>query len=466
MKTKRAWSYILIVLILAIVVAAIVACLISRPRALNIILITIDTTRADRLGIYGYERPLTPNIDRFAAKAIVFEQAYCQVPITPPSHSTMLTGLYPRNHGVLVTGHRLPDSVTTLTEILKVHSYNTAAVIASFILAPEFNLNQGFDTYFYPVGKSAEHRADVQTDKAMEIIGKFTEAKQPMFVWVHYYDPHTDYIPPLKTYWKYFLENPYSERFDADAYKFREITSLSEVGKRLPLPEELVLGSDLYDGEIEYMDSEIGRLLDFIEQKGLLKSSVIVLVADHGESFRVSCPFEHSPRVYEELIHVPLILWIPTMKGHRRIDAQVELTDIMPTILDILGIKEKPKMDGVSLVSLIKGERSKVKDFIFAETDKAIGQPYGAGHILTLKDQNYKLVFNMTTQKVQLFPVKNGLADDREESDLCPKEAELCSEYTAKLFDFLEDRFQDAPKPITPELDKHQIEKIKSLGYL
>ncbi|HDH96986.1 MAG TPA: hypothetical protein ENF73_04595, partial [Proteobacteria bacterium] len=427
---------------------------------------TMDTTRADRMGFLGCKRPLTPNIDRFASKAIIFERAHSQVPITPPSHSTMLTGLYPRNHGVLVTGQRLPDRVTTLAEILKAHGYNTAAVIASVVMAPEFNINQGFDIYLYPENRFREYRAEEQTDKALEIIDRFTEAKQPMFVWVHYYDPHTDYIPPLKRYWKYFLENPYSERFDADAYRFREITSLSEEGKRVPLPEEIKLGEDLYDGEIEYMDSEIGRLLDFVEENGLLKSSIIILTADHGESFRQDCPFEHSPRVYEELIHVPLVMWIPTVKTHRRIDAQVELADITPTILDILGIEEKPEMDGVSLVNLIKGRCSKVKDFIFAETDKAIGQPYGAGHFLTLKDLNYKLVLNMTTQKVQLFPVRDGIADDRDESDLCQKKPDLCSEYTSRLFDFLEERFKNAPKPIKPELDRHLIEKIKSLGYL
>lgn len=324
----------LVPFVVATLSAAVTSCGGSAPPGPpNIVLISVDTLRPDHLSVYGYERNTSPNIDALAAEGLLFESAYCPMPVTGPSHATMLTGLYPRTHRVVKNAIRLKDSVTTLTEVLAENGYSTHAVVSSFILDRQFGLNQGFDTYddrFTLEGSSMAHRefdgyevestsgfdqrAADATDKSLEVI---QGAEAPFFLFVHYMDPHGPYIPP----------EPYLSMF-------------LQVGDLL----EHVIGR--YDGEVAYTDAQIGRLLD-----SLPENTLVIFTADHGEGLMDHGIMSHGFDLYEEQVRVPLILsWKEVLPEGGRVQEPAELTQIVPTVLELTQIETDLEFDGTSLL--------------------------------------------------------------------------------------------------------------------
>lgn len=292
----------------------------------NVLLITLDTTRADRLGCYGYQGADTPNLDALASNGIRFDDAVSAVPITLPSHATILTGVNPPKHGVRHNGqyHLKPDRAT-LAEILQRSGRDTAAFVSAFVLDARFGLDRGFTAYDDDVGVTAtpattfakpiyERSAKAVTDRA---IAWLTSRKQssPFFAWVHYFDPHAPRRPPPS----------FSKRF----------------------------AGRLYDGEIAYMDSQIGRLLHSLKTANNAGNTLIVVVADHGESLGEHDEATHANLIYESTVHVPLILAYPGLFQGQYVvdDVVVSTADITPTILDLLGIKTGDDFDGQSLLA-------------------------------------------------------------------------------------------------------------------
>jgi arylsulfatase A-like enzyme len=283
----------------------------------DVVLITLDTTRADHLGSYGYAAAETPNLDRLAREGIRFTDAVSPAPLTLPSHASILTGLDPQNHGVRQNGQfRLDPSRVTLAEVLKVNGYETAAFVSGFVLDSRYGLSQGFDLYDgetepfpgQPFGGLGERSAEAVTDRALSWLGS-REGTRPFFLWVHYYDPHAEYKPP----------EPFAGRFE-----------------------------NPYDGEIAFMDSQIGRLVAEL-QKGRTRLLVIA-AGDHGESLGEHSEYAHSRLIYETTQHVPLFLWSPSIAKPRVVDgAVVGLVDIFPTVVDLLGIRSAEDLDGISL---------------------------------------------------------------------------------------------------------------------
>ncbi|HSF20215.1 MAG TPA: sulfatase-like hydrolase/transferase [Vicinamibacteria bacterium] len=285
----------------------------------DVVLITLDTTRADRLGVYGYEKAETPNLDRLAREGIRFADAVSPAPITLVAHASMLTGLDPDHHGVRHNGqYRLDPSRVTLAEVLRENGYQTAAIVSGFVLDARYGLDQGFDRYDdrttplsgQPFSGLGERNAEATTDAALEWLGGRDESK-PYFLWVHYFDPHSEYKPPEE----------YASRFSASPY----------------------------DGEIAYMDSQIGRLIAELEKTG--NDLLVVVAGDHGESFGEHSEHGHSRFLYESTQRVPLLLWSPgALLTPQVVDgAAVGLVDIFPTVLELLGITDDSRTDGVSL---------------------------------------------------------------------------------------------------------------------
>jgi len=267
----------------------------------SILLITLDTTRADRLGPYGYEAARTPALDAFAAEGTLFERAYSVGPVTLPSHSTMFTGLLPPSHGVRYNGYyRLADEARTLAEILQEAGFATEAIVASEPLDRRYGLPQGFDHYSDPrsVGKRARNAEEIVEYTTTLLDG--LEGKS-WFLWVHFFDPHTPYVPPES---------------------FRQGDSDSE----------------LYDAEIAYMDVWLGKLLGRFRERGLLDNTLTVLAGDHGEGLGDHGESQHTLFIYDATTHVPLLLQGPGVPKGQRVDDVVSLVDIFATALDFVGI--------------------------------------------------------------------------------------------------------------------------------
>jgi arylsulfatase A-like enzyme len=327
----------------------------------NVLLLTIDTLRANSVGAYGYGRARTPNIDRLAAEGLRFENAYTPVPQTGPSHATLLTGLHPIRHGVLYNGWRLAGRHLTLAEILKANGYETFGVVSVEHIASSFGFGQGIDVFidhhpifdrFYAVSPSLglrfslvqmishnalrefeagwfnpgshERRADRTIDRILERMRERSDA--PFFVWVHLFDPHSPYEPP-----------------PGFAESFRNVAvDLPET----PFPVEETRGRfDRYDGEVAFVDEQVGRLLRALAPE--LGDTLVVFVADHGESLGEAGYRGHSGHVREEVVRVPLLLrWPGRVPAGKTEGRRTFTTDVVPAILSLLGLPIPAGLDG------------------------------------------------------------------------------------------------------------------------
>jgi len=304
----------------------------TRP---NVLLITIDTWRADRFSFLNDKFVRTPELDKLAASSIVFVKAFAHNPCTLPSHTNILTGTTPLFHGISDnTGFRLSEKFLTLTELLKSNGYKTAAFIGAFPLDSRFGLNQGFDLYddYYGTHNELEffyieRRAEKVVQLALDWLKK--NDKESWFVWVHIFDPHQPYLPP--------------EPFNHD------------------------YSSDLYSGEVAYADQQLGKLFSLLREKNLLKNTVIVVTGDHGEALGEKGEQTHSYFAYNNTLHVPLILYYPGVKPQMS-RAYVAHIDIFPTICDLLKLKKPDHLQGESLFKLMSDESYAKKRSIYFES--------------------------------------------------------------------------------------------------
>ncbi|MBN1484500.1 MAG: sulfatase [Chloroflexia bacterium] len=341
---------------------------VGRENQPNVILISIDTLRADHLSAYGYERDTSPHLDQLAKGGVLFEQAYCQAAVTTPSHASMLSSLYPRTHQLYDNGY-LSQEVTTMPQILQGYGYHTAAVVGVKFLLPTYSgLGQGFDEFFSFApedGARAERRAEEVSAQGIAWIEEHYRDK--FFIWLHYYDPHWSYRPPPPYDTLFYQGNPYDPQNDSMANVPPERRRI--VGDVTDLAHPIAQ----YDGEIAYTDAQIGHLLEVLEALDLLDNTLIVVVADHGESLSEhNVYFEHWA-LYDDTTHVPFILHYPRgLPAGRRIAGLVEAgVDILPTVLDLHELPPHPQAEGRSLLSLIEGEGAP-RDMVFSEQRNAL----------------------------------------------------------------------------------------------
>ncbi|MEM8712267.1 MAG: sulfatase [Planctomycetota bacterium] len=304
----------------------------------NVLWITIDTLRADHLGVYGYERDTSPWIDSFAEQSIVFERVFAPIATTLPSHTTMFTGVYPHEHGILAniaggqTYRRRPE-LQTLAELLQEGGYATQAVISAFPLREQFGLASGFDEYREPKRKQRGAKAATNAAvKALEALQADGEEAAPGFLWVHYFDPHVPYHPP----------ESYRTRFqmtDEERAALLERGFAERAQRRTGEWNELAEGMDLYDEEIVYVDDQVRRLITTAEETGWLDDAVVVITADHGEGLNQHGMPGHG-FVWQEQLRVPFILRAPG-EAPRRIDHAMSLADAAPTLLRFIDVPGK-----------------------------------------------------------------------------------------------------------------------------
>ena len=298
----------------------------------NIVLIVIDTLRADHLGCYGYFRDTSPNIDAFAEQTIFFEQAYAPMATTLPAHTSLFTGLYPLEHGIQANvgdngrPFRSQPGLRSIVEVFQAEGYATAAFVSAAPLKRVCGLDIGFDTYVQP--KTAQEDAGPTTDAALAWLDR--HGHERFFLFVHYFDPHVPYNPPAP-YRSMFTTDPELQAFIVE----REIPDVVQPGLcRGRVPTVTSTATNLYDGEIRYCDEHVGRLLDSLRERGLWENSVIIVTSDHGEGLNQHAWPQHG-RTWNEQVHVPLMIRFPSPRNDppKRFAPLVSLIDVFPTVL-------------------------------------------------------------------------------------------------------------------------------------
>lgn len=403
----------------------------SKETYTKVILITIDTVRADHIGCYGYEKRITPNIDYLCAKGVIFDNTITTAPITLPAHASILTGKYPHKIKVRNNGHyMLPNNSTTLSTELKKAGYKTAAFVSAAVLLSAFNLNQGFDLYNDTLNKRklatgdfSERDAESVTNTAIDWMQK--EINSKYFIWIHYFDPHAAYNPP----------EPYKTKYK----------------------------DNLYDGEISYMDSQIGRLINFIEQQAKRDNKfLVILIADHGEGLWEHGEPEHGIFLYQATLKVPFIISsFPNITKGIRIKHLVRIIDVFPTILDYLHIKIPKDIDGISLIPLIEGKEQKKFAELVAFSETLIPEEYfGWNRLYSIQNQRWKIIH---APKMEVYDLKK----DTNEKNNVFNESQI--KEVKKLYDalkrFIDEQSKD-DKNINTIFNTETNEKLKSLGYV
>ncbi|MBZ5666086.1 MAG: sulfatase-like hydrolase/transferase [Acidobacteriia bacterium] len=404
--------------------------------ALNVVLITIDTLRADHLGCYGYKQIKTPNIDGLAAEGARFERAFAVVPVTLPSHSSMLTGTYPMLSGMHdFSGNKLSPLEPTMASVLKQAGYQTGAVIAAAVLDSRFGLNQGFDFYYdhFEFSRLDEANLDQMerpgnavADVALDWLAKNSQKK--FFLWMHLYDPHFPYHPP----------EPYSKEYAAQPY----------------------------DGEIAFADEQVGRLIRFLKEKGIYKNTVIVLCGDHGESLGEHGEKTHGFFIYNATMHVPLIIRLPEQAAARTVADPVSLVDLMPTVLGAVGAEIPSQVQGRSLLPELRGDSNEKARYVQSDRDRIL---YGETFLPRIHfnwselrgSENTKYHF-IDAPKPELYDLAK---DPGEVHNLFAEKKAVAEEMRAKLAGMI--RKYSAGKEMAEKtgLDPALMERLKALGY-
>jgi len=317
-----------------------------------LLLLTVDTLRADHLGIYGGEGGLTPHLDRLARDAELFPYAFTPAPITLPSVASLLTGLYPDEHGIGLNTNVLPQGIPTIAEILSAHGVATGAVVSNFVLRRASRLDRGFRLYDdeYPqedLRELPERIAVDTTDAALETLDRLrADSHGGVFLWVHYQDPHGPYTPP-RGFREAFLER---ERNRADGRRLLERDAIPGY-QFLDGEREVAFYRAGYAGEVHYLDEQIGQLIEGLSERGLFDTAVVVFAADHGESLGEDERwFMHGGSLTEPLVRIPLLIRVPGRPSGLRPDA-ASLVDLLPTLLALYGLSPPPTVRGRDLLA-------------------------------------------------------------------------------------------------------------------
>ena len=392
---------------------------IAAPRPRNLLVITLDTMRADRLPAYGFTGVDTPSLDRIAAEGIVFEETYAAAPLTLPSHASMFTGIYPPRLGVRDNaGAPLSTEFTTLAEVLRGRGLRTAAFVASAVLAPRRGIEQGFDVYSggdptrCSGAPSARRRAGEVVDEAMSWLVRHD--RDPFFAWVHLFDTHRPYDLPAE-------------------YKNRHL--------------------DPYLAAIAYEDSQIARVIDYLETRGLLASTLIVVAGDHGESLGEHGEESHGIFVYQEALRVPLMVRGPGVSPGR-VPAVARLVDVMPTVLDLFGVSTRG-LDGVSLARVATRAGDPPLE-VYAESMYPLR--FGWAPLRALRADRFKVI---DAPRVELYDL---VSDPGEERNVLAEHPTVAAAMLRRLRSF--DSRQEPAAAAAAAVDTAVLERIASLGYV
>lgn len=403
------------------------------PRDLNVLFFTLDTTRADHLGCYGYPLIETPNIDRLAGQGFLFKNDTSQAPLTLPSHSSIFTGTYPFFNGVRDNGgFYLEGDKTTLAKVLQQAGWTTSAFIGAFVLDSRWGINQGFDYYYdhFDFAKYKTIGLDSVRRKGGEVIQAFFDWlgenwHKKFFSWIHLYDPHSPYEPP----------EPYKTRYGNRPW-------------------------GLYDGEIAYVDFLIGQVVAELEKKGLLKKTLVIIVGDHGESLGEHHESGHGFFLYDATQSVPLIIRIPAQGFQGKvIESQVQNVDIMPSLIELLGLPIPKEVQGRSFLPMMVGQGG-LERLAYSETYYP-RYHYGWSELKSLRSRKYKFI---QAPRPELYDL---VRDPREQSNIYGSSSEEGKWLERELQNLQEKKSAKGIENKGPQnLDVDAREKLMALGYV
>ncbi len=424
------------VLLWTAVLATALSAACSRPqllpggdRNLNVLVITLDTIRADRLGAYGHPRIHTAFVDGLAERGVLFEHCIAPTPLTLPSHTSIFTGTYPVFHGVRDNGNYVvPSDLTTMAELFADAGYRTGAFVGAFVLSARWGLDQGFQTYSEPEGgydptlvsfSQIQRRADAVVDDAVAWLE--AAATRPFFAWVHLYDPHLPYDPPAVT------------------------------GDRYP--------GDPYLGEVEFADLQLERLHALLETSGLDEHTLVVFAGDHGEGLGDHGEHDHGLLLYQTTARAPLIISHPAMaNGGTRRQEVVSLVDVLPTIVEATGLTLPADVQGRSLWPLLGGSGDFEEAPVYAESHYP-KLHFGWSPLTALQDRRFQLI---QSSEPELYDLERDPAQD---SNIFETEPVVAQRMTSELEAMVE-RLGRGAHDASSEADAETIAKLAALGYV
>lgn len=411
----------------------------------NILLISLDTTRADHLGCYGYARDTSPHLDRLASEGVLFEHAVAAAPWTIPSHASMLTGLYARRHWVHGLGQAMPPRLETLAARLAADGYATAAVVNVQILR---NLLVGFDRTFVVEARKG------RSEEVFEIASSWlASAPSPFFLFLHVYDAHPPYAPDPE--FAALFAEPYQGVATGSAVQLQRVRR-----GRLELgPDDARYLRNLYDGEIRQLDAALGGFLQRLEGAGQLDGTVIAVVSDHGEEFYEHGGFGHGHTLHQELVRVPFILSGGGLPRGVRIAAPVSLVDLAPTLLALAGAAALQGVDGVDLAPHWRRDGGPASEApIYSEADVWLGNK-DRNFRRALRSGRYTLHYDGASRSYALYDLDD---DPGETVDLSLRRPEVVDRLRPLLAPYIPVKRRPPPPPPPDEM----VENLKALGYI
>ncbi len=437
---------------------------IRAPRRPNVIILLIDALRKDHVGVYGYYRETTPNMDRFSQDAIVFQNAISQCSWTSPSIAALFSSLYPSTHGCVsysqqgaeVKADFLDHKIDTLAEILKEEGYETGAFVANHWICRRLQFDQGFDV-FSPVNEKYKPRAPEVNEKAFKWISK--NRMKPFFAYLHYMDVHGPYSPP-PPYDSFFKSTEFRQMSRRERNRLRHLS----VGRGKD-KNNLNYYIDQYDGEIRYTDHHIGEFLERLRRYDLLDNTIVIITSDHGEAFFEHGCCGHGWTLYNEEIDIPLVIKFPQSVKFPAVEHyRVELIDVTATILSILNLRLPYNPDGLNLQHTSNGKML-VHRSVFSEELSTIMK--GPPEIAIIKD-NYKATYSVNEQKVtELYELDE---DKAEKSNIYninrAKAKELETEVKSSLTQKSRKRKDLGLENSAVTLDGESRNQLRSLGYV
>ncbi|MEN6561893.1 MAG: sulfatase-like hydrolase/transferase [Acidobacteriota bacterium] len=402
----------------------------TKGRDFNVVLVTLDTVRADALGCYGRGDVETPALDGFAARGVRFDRCYAQTPLTLSSHATLLTGTQPLFHRVRDNGaFVVPQKMVTLAELFRDKGYATGAFIGAYVLDSQWGLDQGFDLYYDKFDLKKYRRVSLETvrrpaDEVMDTALPWLESRKdkPFFAWIHLYDAHAPYLPPP----------PYDARYAGRPYL----------------------------GAIAFIDAQIGRLRQFLETSGLLDRTLIVVAGDHGEMLGEHGETTHGFFLYQAALRVPLIIATPFPQFRGVVAAEpAGLVDVLPTVCRMTGLPVPDEVQGRSLVPAFSGRPGRKPPLVYSETFYPRFH-FGWSELESVQDGRWKLIL---APRPELYDLA---ADPREENDLAGREPGVFRDLKARAAAFMARAGRNAYQMDAAKVDAATRERLAALGYV
>ena len=459
-------------LLIALILMAEAAAAAGQAEHPNVLLVVIDTLRRDHVGCYGYSRPTTPNLDRLAAEGLKFDQTLAASSWTVPSIGSMFTSLHPSMHGLISYKHKLAAGLTTLAAELRSAGYQTAAITANPSTHRRYGINRGFEFYDdYTIlmdfnlegaeetrpdaGVTGRATGEMVTRLAVRWLSKQRKTEQPFFLHLFYFDPHYDYLPPA----------PFDKMFTDRGYKGSQTGARVKelMGKPLNKEDKEQLVA-LYDGEIRYADEQLAKLLETMKELGILDSTLVVVTGDHGEEFWEHGNVTHAHTLYDELLKVPLVMrWPGRIKPGTVVTNQAGLIDLMPSLLDLVGLPIPPQCLGRSLAETIRGDATHLAEAeIFFELD-------AEASLKAVRTGAMKLIEQQPSGELELYAIGE---DPGEQKNLA--KTDRVGEFDALKRKFLQwktlvqseaGKRKDDPKGTGTDFPPEIFRQLKSLGY-